>query len=177
MAKLAVDRYIKRSGSQFLRMEHYEVADMFGRRRRPRLSLSYRIVERVRGGAGTIQYAIILGIENSGRGPAKAPFLKITLPAPLRFDEYGVDGNRHEGLPRVLVARHPSQEASFGGSAIDVVHPGTVRDVAAVRGELRRDQDRVEDWVVQYDIAAEDIRLRSDVLRVSGDEVIRALRP
>jgi predicted HTH transcriptional regulator len=31
MAKLGEDRYYKRSGSQFLRMEHFEVADMFGR--------------------------------------------------------------------------------------------------------------------------------------------------
>lgn len=31
MAKLGSDRYFKRSGSQFLRMEHFEIADMFGR--------------------------------------------------------------------------------------------------------------------------------------------------
>src|SRR5262249_33289270 len=37
MAKLGEDRYYKRSGTSFLRMEHFDLEDMFGRRPRPKL--------------------------------------------------------------------------------------------------------------------------------------------
>lgn len=43
MAKLGEDRYYKRSGSRFAKMEHYEVADMFGRRARPLLHVDCRL--------------------------------------------------------------------------------------------------------------------------------------
>src|SRR6266849_944331 len=77
MAKLGVDRYFKRSGSQFLRMEHFEVEDLFGRRKRPMLSLSWHAMVASRTGDGGIDYRLILGIENSGRGSAKAPFVAL----------------------------------------------------------------------------------------------------
>jgi predicted HTH transcriptional regulator len=40
MAKLGEDRYYKRSGDSFYRMEHFDLEDMFGRRQKPRLSFS-----------------------------------------------------------------------------------------------------------------------------------------
>jgi len=39
MAKLGEDRYYKRSGTSFLRMEHFDLEDMFGRRQRPNLDV------------------------------------------------------------------------------------------------------------------------------------------
>lgn len=39
MARLGEDRYFVRSGGSFLRMEHFQVADMFGRRARPVLKV------------------------------------------------------------------------------------------------------------------------------------------
>jgi hypothetical protein len=39
MAKLGEDRYYKRSGDSFYRMEHFDLEDMFGRRQKPRLSV------------------------------------------------------------------------------------------------------------------------------------------
>jgi hypothetical protein len=134
MAKLGVDRYMKRSGSQFLKMEHFEVEDMFGRRRRPRLALTYRIVSRLVT-AEHIWYSVILAIENSGRGSAKAPFLALRIQRPYALDEIGVDGNRREGLPRLVTSRG-SEEVLFGAPATLVVHPGTVHEVAAVKGML-----------------------------------------
>lgn len=46
MAKGGEDRYFKRSGSGFYRMEHFDLEDMFGRRRRPLLSLRLKLVPR-----------------------------------------------------------------------------------------------------------------------------------
>ncbi len=42
MAKLGVDRYFKRSGDRFFRMEHFDIEDMFGKRKRPVLKLVRR---------------------------------------------------------------------------------------------------------------------------------------
>jgi hypothetical protein len=39
MAKLGEDRYYKRSGDSFYRMEHFDLEDMFGRRQKPRLQI------------------------------------------------------------------------------------------------------------------------------------------
>lgn len=39
MAKLGEDRYYKRNGQQFYRMEHFDLEDMFGRRQRPDLNI------------------------------------------------------------------------------------------------------------------------------------------
>lgn len=44
MAKLGENRYYKRIGDGFYKMEHYDIADMFGRRRKPKLSVFYRVV-------------------------------------------------------------------------------------------------------------------------------------
>jgi hypothetical protein len=39
MAKLGEDRYYKRSGDSFYRMEHFDLEDMFGRRQKPMLGI------------------------------------------------------------------------------------------------------------------------------------------
>jgi hypothetical protein len=174
MAKLGVDRYIKRSGSQFLRMEHFDIEDMFGRRKRPILSLNWRIRVRWRTG-GDLHYSIVLGIENSGRGSAKAPFLFLNIEPPYTLSEFGVDGSYNEGLPR-LVSGGGTSGVRFGGTANVIIHPGTVCEVTAITGDLPHSRDSLEDLVIHYTVTAEDVRMRSDVLRVLGKELVAGLR-
>jgi len=45
MAKCGEDRYYKRSGSHFIKMEHFDIEDMFGRRAKPNLEVCHRIVQ------------------------------------------------------------------------------------------------------------------------------------
>ncbi len=175
MAKLGVDRYMKRSGSQFLKMEHFEVDDMFGRRKRPVLRLGWRNTAPARQGNGDIHFRIVLGIENSGRGSAKAPFLTLRVEPPHRLSDYGLDGNRNQGLPRLVSGRGTS-EVQFGGTANVVIHPGILHEVTAIAGILPRASESIADVVISYSVVAEDIRMHSDVLRVSGTDLIAALR-
>jgi predicted HTH transcriptional regulator len=65
MAKMREDRYYKRSGASFYRMEHFDLEDMFGRCKKPKLTLSTRIAGK------RPNVAILLGIKNDGRGTAK----------------------------------------------------------------------------------------------------------
>jgi hypothetical protein len=175
MAKLGVDRYFKRSGSQFLRMEHFEVEDLFGRRKRPVLKPWWRAVVRSRRGDGDIDYQVVLGIENSGRGSARAPFLSVRIEAPYQLGEYGLDGNYNQGLPR-LVSGRGSGVVKFGGTAHLVIHPGVVHEVTAVSGRLPAASNSLADLVVHYAICAEDTRMESGVLQIPGAAIVAALR-
>jgi hypothetical protein len=118
MAKCREDRYYKRSGDSFYKMEHYDLEDMSGRRRKPKLELFTRL----EGGGPTME--IVLGIKNVGRGTAKAPYLAFNVTAPFRPAEYGLDGNGNNGLPKL----HYGQELRFryGSSRGLVIHPGTI---------------------------------------------------
>ena len=79
IAKASEDRYYKRSGSTFRRMEHFDVADMFGRRHRPVLAFHTSLIEGGSSGGGDTgtQYTgkVIFGVQNNGRGLAKSVYL------------------------------------------------------------------------------------------------------
>jgi len=68
MAKGGEDRYFKRSGSGFYRMEHFDLEDMFGRRQRPSIALNSSVVPRP---GEDPHEEVHFSIVNSGRGIAK----------------------------------------------------------------------------------------------------------
>lgn len=114
MARLGEDRYYVRSGGSFLKMEHFQVADMFGRRARPIL-----LVEPDTSAAR--QGEVSLRITNTGRGAARAVFIQLWANAPFFRNTYGVDGSHHEDLP-VL---RPNKDGSWihAANADAVLHP------------------------------------------------------
>jgi hypothetical protein len=65
MAKLGEDRYYKRSGASFYKMEHFDLEDMFGRRQKAilRLEFKHAIV-------ADVDHLSLL-IQNVGRAPAR----------------------------------------------------------------------------------------------------------
>jgi len=69
MAKGGEDRYFKRSGSGFYRMEHFDLEDMFGRRQRPALFLKLTLVPRP--ATDDPHEELHFSILNTGRGIAK----------------------------------------------------------------------------------------------------------
>jgi hypothetical protein len=128
MAKLGEDRYYKRSGDSFYKMEHFDLEDMFGRRRRPNLVLRTEVTEISRDN----RLVILLRIENQGRGTAKAPFFSVKLPENCRLNEGGVDGNNNVGLPPIKRHIGSSRELHFGANSNIVIHPGMILDVTQV---------------------------------------------
>ena len=94
MAKLGEERYYKRIGDSFYRMEHFDLEDMFGRRKGPKLVLSTWLTgERP-------NITIYLGIKNEGRGTAKAPYLAFQCPRPFRISMFEL-GSGQTGLPKL----------------------------------------------------------------------------
>lgn len=151
MAKLGEDRYYKRSGDTFYKLEHFDLEDMFGRRKKPKLTLEATFIHN--------GCEIIIGIRNEGRGAAKAPYLSFIIPEPFSLGSYGIDGNGSTGLPRLHHGGNDSQHPRFGANSDVVIHPNTTHDITKI--EFRgRDENRPEgEFAIEYEIAAEDVQL------------------
>ena len=97
----------------WLSAEQFDIADMFGRSRRPVLSL--RLLAERDGGS------LLVVVQNCGRGLARSPYLDLELPTSYCVSAYGADGNGRFGL-RPL-GQHDARY-SFGGDAGTVIHVG-----------------------------------------------------
>lgn len=175
MAKGGEDRYYKRSGDRFLKMEHYEIEDMFGRRPKPKLRLVYRIIEGGGRRGNILGFEIIIGVENYGKGLARAPYFSIKTNGPCSISRYGLDGNGTEGLARLIISRD-SQWVRYGGMGDIVIHPGTELDILALRGKFDPDATGFTHQVIDYQIAAEGIKLINDTMRIDVNILIRDVR-
>jgi hypothetical protein len=171
MAKGGEDRYYKRSGDSFYRMEHFDLEDMFGRRKKPVLQLTTKIAKT--GSAGVESWlSVILGIKNVGRGSAKAPYLSVTISHPYSINnKYGIDGNGNFGLD-VLKKSHGTDENIYGGTANFVLHPGTHVDVTAINLKIIPRSQEIPDIEIKYKITAEDVVLVEDHTFISRDELL-----
>jgi len=182
MAKGGEDRYFKRSGSAFYRMEHFDLEDMFGRRQKPLLGITSRFQESgTTTSAGLTEYRalLIVGLANHGRGLTRFPYLTLTIEAPHKIDAYGIDGNGNEGLPRLRSMG--SNVTTYGGNADTVIHPGTARDIAGITVATRVDGKLkiAEPAPLRFhaDIAAEGISLRREEFTFSAATIMAATLP
>jgi len=155
MAKLGEDRYYKRSGDSFYRMEHFDLEDMFGRRKKPKLVLTSRI------DAKGLDTSIFIGVENVGRGTARAPYLAFNVTWPFRPSLYG-----QSGLPKLQNGQH--LEYRYGANLNIVIHAGTAHDVIRLdlgvnpRAEIIPDAD----IIIEYEISAEDAQLVKGIVNL-----------
>lgn len=159
MAKLGEDRYYKRSGDRFYKMEHFDLEDMFGRRQKPKLSLTRRIT-------GFRENAqIVIGISNYGKGVAKAPYLAFKVNNGFTPSFYGIDGNRNEGMRKVQFSgsEFPHRYGEHSGF---VIHPGTSIEVCLLSLGLTPSSGRApkEDIEIEFEITAEGISMQRGVM-------------
>lgn len=164
MAKLGENRYYKRIGDGFYKMEHYDIADMFGRRRRPKLKVFYRVV-----GVGQ-QAEVHLGLRNDGRATARAPFFAFETEGTLLRSRYGLDGNGNEGLQWLRAANSGLQWA-YGGGMDFALHPAMAHEVACLSLGIPARPIPTEDVVVRYVVACEDQPLERSVMVIPLDEL------
>ncbi len=160
--------YIRTAGS-FVVASHTLLEDMFGRRPQPKLSLYMKVNQYGSRVDGMSNLYVVFGIENKGRGTAKAPFLSIKVNDPYRIDKYGLDGNRNFGLDEV-VSSTGSGVKKYGSSADVVIHSGVGHEVTIVRvnvADINKSGREAQDLVVEYKIAAEGTGL------IKGRKVVR----
>lgn len=176
MAKAGEDRYFKRSGAQFIRMEHFDVEDMFGRRKRPKLSLAHRIIlgsTTQSGGQETKEFKIVLGLHNSGRGSASAPYLGLAVSPPYRLESWSIDGRLGSNLQRAASPGGKLQH--FVGTADVVLHPGLNLDVAVAVGSATVGGPLPQPAHIDFELAALDHRLYRDHLVIPTDAIRHAI--
>jgi predicted HTH transcriptional regulator len=126
MAKLGEDRYYKRSGDSFYKMEHFDLEDMFGRRQQPKLELQ---IETSPATDDNPSEDVTFRIKNSGRAVAKHSGFWMRLDnAEIKTVQGGLDNisRINDGRPTV------SFEHSVG-----VIHPSGI-SLSAGRVRIRR---------------------------------------
>jgi|SRR6185503_6949111 len=166
MARLGEDRYYKRSGDSFYRMEHFDLEDMFGRRKKPKLILAARVT----GSRPNIE--IFLGLRNEGRGTAKAPYLAFDCPKPFSLSPYGLSSSAPSGLP-TLPSAGQSLPYRYGANSNFVIHPGTVHDVTRLwlGHPPRKEECPRGDLIIEYEVTAEDTKLVRTTAVINLDDV------
>lgn len=183
MAKLGEDRYFQRSGGSSRRMEHFQVADMFGRRPHPKLRLNWCI----RGPTEhriTVPYSgeVLVGIENTGRSIAHFPCLWLWLEESdfYQYSGTGLSKRGNEGLPLQHWQGKHEHWLRFEGTADHVIFPDTTRWVYQVRFEpvilfTGRDSCRTP-LNLKYRIFADGIQPIEDTLQLSRDNLRSAIK-
>lgn len=157
--------YYRRHGHGFFRMEHFEIAEMFGRRRRPVLELFWKPPFRPRcvfkARSKQIETTFLVGLHNAGRGLAKYPAVLIDGARPY---EFGIDGNGSIGLP----ARPTSHGYLFGGGADHVIYPAASLEVTAFVNQFEADSPQVPwpDVKLTYELYAD------EMMPVKGEIVV-----
>jgi len=113
-------QYYRRVGESFVPMEHYEIADAFGRRHLPRLTL-VALAKTSHPSAGKAHIDLTICFRNMGRGIAKYPRVKFERlsGSPFSFAYYELDGNGRSGLPLIVI----DSQKVYQGGADHVVHP------------------------------------------------------
>lgn len=110
-------------GSRFAKMEHYEVADMFGRRTPPILKIT--------GGLEAVPTARELSLSanlhlyNIGRGSARAPYVEVSNHYHVNAEGSGLRGQPGDSLMRFVSTRADGQGMRGIGYGDFIIHPGT----------------------------------------------------
>jgi Putative DNA-binding domain len=171
MAKMGEDRYYKRSGSRFAKMEHYEVADMFGRRQKPELNLICRLEQRVEGapaGGSCRVPAVIASLENSGRGSARAPYFEITAPHFFVKTHGTIASGVRDSPIRAVATGDPSGSSLRGAGRGDfIIHPGTAYEVAMIYPQLVERPFVLKPLNLRYRLTAENCQIKEGAIKIS----------
>lgn len=152
--------YFIRSGSSFVKMESFMVADRFGRRPHPKLELAWRVLWD--GNSDGFTISIVVGIKNIGRGVAMYPALNVGL-TNFFVSMSGLNAGRY-GLPMLPTADDQEFKTFLGG--IDyVIHPGVIVDVAKLTGKTNHPEPNSipEEALIKYRIYCDGFDLESEV--------------
>lgn len=152
MANFSGKHYYKRSGDSFYQCEHYDIVDMFSRKKSPQLKVAVKVINKQIQHQTHSRWNILVSIINEGNNIAKYPYLALNL-SQGTADEFGLDGNRNTGLSRVrnnVLFQH-----NYSGGVDKVIYPGAMVDVDKFYVETKMDATP-PNLTINYMVAAED---------------------
>ncbi|HEV7572983.1 MAG TPA: hypothetical protein VGQ21_15900 [Thermoanaerobaculia bacterium] len=151
---------------------------VFGRRPRPQLKLLTRLAtgSSISGPEGTKrQFHAFIGIENTGRGTARAPYLSLAVNSPYEVRRRGLDGDPGDSL-RPLARGRGTNVHRFGSTDGLIIHPGTLLEVCSVSTHIHDSEVSISDLEIAYDIAAENTRPMSGRVILPGADLMQFVR-
>jgi len=180
MAKAGKDRYFKRSGDSFYRMEHFDIEDMFGRRRKPVLGISATLTQgsSLQGpNRNTHEFQVFLSLTNTGRGSAAAPYMAV-FASPDRYlvKRHGIAVGGQGQVFNTVADNGPPRWTRFVSDATFVVHPETRYEFALIKGDLDDTDAMAPDLEVECAVAAENFRMARFTLSIPGGDLIDVAR-
>lgn len=156
MANFSGKHYYKRSGDSFYPCEHYDIADMFTRKKSPRLRIYFRKLPRGSSsfsGSRYVKYCFAISLHNDGESIAKLPFLGLNVEN-AHAERYGVDGNNNHGLSKQI--KTPQYDHNYIGGSDKVIYPKTMIDVDHFFIEVK-EGETIPDIEIDYLISAENM--------------------
>lgn len=171
-------RHYKRSGESFYPMEHYDIEDMFGRRKKPKLSLCSEVVRGgISGSSPNRQFDchLYVGIENSGRGLAKHVAIEIELNDPYHLGDLRYHTGEEYGFRILRRLRSKARLVSLGADV--VIHPKSSLRVALIAFKVMEASAPDQDVVIKADIMAEDMRTVEEKLIITRADIKSKILP
>lgn len=166
MAGFGENRYYKRSGDSFYQMAHFDVADMFGRRRRPVLRLKYELRPGAIYGNTQFDITIHLILENHGRALARFPLLSIIPPSEIQ-----ISSNVNHGYRLISDNSSSAKFITFVGDDGVAIHPGTRQTVAWGNMRITRGISIRPAFEMPYQVASEDYSLTNGMLAITETDI------
>jgi len=170
MAVLSGKHYYKRSGDSFYQCEHYDIADMFSRKKVPSLRISWR---KLINGRTSIQgrrytnYKFVITLHNDGKTIAKYPSLALKIDG-AHAESFGIDGNGNHGLNKTT--RNPFYDHNYIGGSDKVIYPDLPIDIDHFFTQVEDEQD-INDIEIQYLISAENMENRFETLIIKDKDL------
>jgi hypothetical protein len=163
--------YYRRHGHGFYAMEHYEIAEFYGRRKSPQLRPWWQVhVPQTAGVFPDRAFTVhlVLGVKNEGRGIAKYPAMRIKSQQLV---------NLGSG-PGSMVHTQSVNPTWYQGGGDCVVYPGATKEVAMIRDGISISEKQPEgpEIHVAYELYAEDMEAASGTLVITRQEVLRRIR-
>jgi hypothetical protein len=153
-------KFYQRISSGTYPMEYFQIADMFGKRRRPLLDL--HIEEKLIHNKDQFYRTFEIGITNAGRAVAKYPGLRFLTP---KNGIVVIPGYRGQlNLP--IRFTDSVDWIIFGGGVDDVIYPGATIKVATLTQpshEVRFPEPKrvLPAWTISVQLSAEDIETKT----------------
>jgi hypothetical protein len=159
MALEGNESYFKRSEGEFYRMEHFDVADMFGARQRPALRLVCQppmkamsgYDDRAGDGYKGVQFAVSL--MNAGRASAIAPYVRFEVSEPFSVTPSGASSREFGSSLRMFTEDGAPRSISMIGSPEFIVHPEVSVQIATVTARFL-DKERIPGCAITFSAAA-----------------------
>jgi hypothetical protein len=142
-----------RSGSSFLPMEPFMLADRYSRRPQPKLEFEWRIEPGGTTGGPNIdkiELRVFFGIKNSGAGIAMFPAIIIHSASSLRINPY----RYRMGLPEqtAFAGEMHNGRRIFGGGADYVVYPGSTLEITYGSYTFDRASTTIPDQTISFEL-------------------------